>query len=524
MSGKPYMWRTSLMIITIPLIALANLRVDVGRQHAIQGGEAAAIGNPLVTEPVMSAGSHDQASAPVRFNAAWNYSWRNDLPGPGRRTPYNLDGLWIYMKFRAGDGPWKHATLDMAGVPGPPDFMFSVPADKKGVFLHRAVNGFGHVNLEGVELRWDHAADGVSDPTTVTTRVFAVEMVYIPAVSFYVGDATKGAVEGQFYAAGEAGFPPFRIQSEDPITLGGTAQGNLTSRGSDDFNASATQTLPASFPKGYRDFWIMKYELTCQQWMDFLNMLGLGQQAVHDTTASFGVERHAMTKSDSGFQTTAPTRPVNFMNFNDVMAFADWAGLRPMTELEYEKACRGPVAPVPDELAWGSTNAVQVTAFSGTDGSGTETALPSNANSCYNLQNGSSNPLDQPIRGPVRVGIFLDTNPPSAEDPSVSRQLTGASYWWVFELSGNVWERCVNISSPEARTYDGRHGDGVLSATGLANEETWPNLSGGGAGYRGGNWFRWTNWARVSSRSNSSTHDPTGRTSHRGIRVVRTAP
>lgn len=150
--------------------------------------------------------------------------------------------------------------------------------------------------------------------------------------------------------------------------------------------------------------------------------------------------------------------------------------------------------------------------------------MPGNANCSFNLQNGSFSLTDQPIQGPVRTGIFLDTNPPAGSNPTISRQLTGASYYWVFELSGNVWERAVNVSTPEARTYDGRHGDGTIDRNGGANEETWPNLSGGGAGYRGGNWFRWTNWARVSSRSNATSHDPTGRTSHRGIRAVRTAP
>ena len=43
-----------------------------------------------------------------------------------------------------------------------------------------------------------------------------------------------------------------------------------------------------------------------------------------------------------------------YMCWADCATYADWAGLRPMTELEFEKACRGPLKPVPDEYAWGT--------------------------------------------------------------------------------------------------------------------------------------------------------------------------
>ena len=46
-------------------------------------------------------------------------------------------------------------------------------------------------------------------------------------------------------------------------------------------------------------------------------------------------------------------RPCNHLCWADAVAFAAWAGLRPMTELEYEKACRGPGYAHHGELAWG---------------------------------------------------------------------------------------------------------------------------------------------------------------------------
>ena len=46
----------------------------------------------------------------------------------------------------------------------------------------------------------------------------------------------------------------------------------------------------------------------------------------------------------------------NFLNWADGAAYADWAGLRPMTELEYVKASRGTRSPVVNEYAWSTTN------------------------------------------------------------------------------------------------------------------------------------------------------------------------
>ena len=40
---------------------------------------------------------------------------------------------------------------------------------------------------------------------------------------------------------------------------------------------------------------------------------------------------------------------IRWLSWADSAAYMAWAGLRPMTELEYEKAMRGPRRPVPDE-------------------------------------------------------------------------------------------------------------------------------------------------------------------------------
>jgi hypothetical protein len=52
------------------------------------------------------------------------------------------------------------------------------------------------------------------------------------------------------------------------------------------------------------------------------------------------------------YEADVPERPANFLSDADIQSFTAWAGLRPLTKLEYEKACRGPRAAARDEDAW----------------------------------------------------------------------------------------------------------------------------------------------------------------------------
>jgi hypothetical protein len=93
------------------------------------------------------------------------------------------------------------------------------------------------------------------------------------------------------------------------------------------------------------------------------------------------------------------------------------------------------------------------------------------------------------------------------------------------ELSGNVWERLVTVAAQDstntvtnAGLFDrDRHGDGLLGDDGQANVATWPGPNALGSNYRGGNWTRPDDWARVGDRQFAGSTIP-DRTSHRGIR------
>jgi formylglycine-generating enzyme required for sulfatase activity len=104
-------------------------------------------------------------------------------------------------------------------------------------------------------------------------------------------------------------------------------------------------TVPAEFPKGTRAFYIMKYEISQGQYADFLNGISHYAASFRAPFAGIGYydERGTIRIEGSAYVASKPNRPANQMSWDDGTTFADWAGLRPMTELEFTKAARGPV-------------------------------------------------------------------------------------------------------------------------------------------------------------------------------------
>jgi formylglycine-generating enzyme required for sulfatase activity len=441
----------------------------------------------------------------------WSNSWRNDIPGAGYSAPHNHDAIWLFAKYRKKNtSAWYPAKFfPFANIPNNCEFKFS--QDSMGVFVLRKNNGSGTF-ISSSRCGFIMNFRNISYPDTLDFRLMAVEMVYIPQDSFYVGDGTTTNITGQFCANDNQS--PYKITSEASITLGGLGPNSRNNHNAlnmsvtDDFNNTDTQILPAAFPKGFKSVYCMKYEVTSQQYTDFLNSLDTIQAAARFANV-FGTERNAIQKVGNFFVTNAPDRANNFMSWADCAAYADWIGLRPMSELEMEKISRGPLQPVANEYAWGNTTIMQMTSFNGVDGSGTETGLPASANCNYNLIDGGAG---QPIGGPGRVGIFATQ--------FSNRTSSGSSYYGVMDMTGNVWERPVSVGSAIGRMFNGLNGDGLLNANGDANVLNWPPATSEGSSFRMGNWFRATERARISDRFFGAT-PLDNRTGHRGFRCVR---
>lgn len=420
-----------------------------------------------------------QGLAYIRFDISWDNSWRY--------TNLNHDAVWVFFKAQEeGGSDWtNHVKLTGTGSIGTNTTGYSAgagtvvdlitPDDGMGVFIRRSAQGSGIVSVRNARVVWNFAANELTSLSKVKIQAMAVEMVCVSAGSFYVGSG--GTETGAFYQYPDT-TAPFPITNEAYAIAVTNIPGNLW------YAAGWDQVgpVPSVFPKGYAPFYCMKYEITEGQYTDFLNLLTSAQAANR-----FDTIRSPMTGAWPDFISSAPDRACKTLSWDDGIAYMDWAGLRPLSEFEFEKACRGPLPPVPDEYAWGNTNVVNQTGHVGTSGSGTETASPTNAN-CN---------MSTAIKYPVRVGIYATANS--------SREAAGASYWGIMELSGNLWERSVTVGNVTGRAFTGLMGDGKLDANGDANVSNWPRAHTGGVGgaMRGGAWM-WSGGsfdARVSSRN-----------------------
>jgi formylglycine-generating enzyme required for sulfatase activity len=434
----------SVLSATSASTARANdLRVETGAVERVSGGGGLRV--------------------PVKVS--WRNAWRNAR---------NHDAVWLFVKVRGGpNASWRHARLLPTSRGASTPLSCEASADRVGIFCQPAATHRG--NLAGdVVLEIDPASfpENMRASSSLEARVHGVEMVYVPDGPFSVGDRdTASVAHAAFYRStangGHGG--PLRITSEAAIRVA-PEDGALYYRANvAQYEGDRGGPVPAEFPKGTRAFYTMKYEITQGQYADFLN--GISYQATSFRAPFAGIgyydERGTIRIEGNSYVASKPNRPANAMSWDDGTAFADWAGLRPMTELEFTKAARGPVDPVATDYPWGTSSKAGL------------------------------------VR---RVGADDDLAQTGAADESRltddTREALGASYWWVMDLAGSVWERAVTIGHPRGRAFRGTHGDGVLRDYGLATNEDWPtgDHEAGGYGYRGGGYYeRAREQARVSA-------------------------
>lgn len=449
----------------------------------------------------------------VEFDLNWENSWRISS------GPANWDAAWVFIKYRVNNGPWTHGIVNQSESVAAVGSTLEVPNDGIGAFIYRDADGSGNLNLQDIQLRWSFGSTDTND--IIDIQVFAVEMVYVPEGAFYLG-AANGTESNKFHRGGSSTSTPFQVTSEATLNIANTT-GNLYYVGDNSSGGDQIGTLNSTFPKGFNDFYCMKYEVTEAQWIGFFNSLSENQKTNRDLTDadhknSDGiVSRNTIswTGGTASATSSAPDRALSYTNPEDINAYMDWAGLRPMTELEYEKACKGPIYPKPGEFAWGNANiATNVYTLSNSSQPNEEIT-----NSEINTGNALYTTTEGSISGPVRNGIF------AASAVNNNREETGGSYYGIMELTGNLYERCVSVGTSRGRLFSGVHGNGIISSTtGNGTAANWPtSTTGDGYSYRGGSWSNGSQFLRVGDRFDGASLIANGNT-RIGFRAVRTAP
>ena len=417
-------------------------------------------------------GALNTGSTTVSFNITWTNSWRST--GSGAPAPNNWDAAWIFVKFRKNGGDWAHASL----------------------------NNSGHSSGSGT------------------------------AATIAVGYPGDNATSNSSFKQGSSDNDPWYIGSEAAITtanIAGSGTGTaetaaeyyyVTDFYANDDATGAAFTIPADFPKGYQAYYMMKGEISQGQWVAFFNTLTATQKTTLDITAATGKNSDnitlrnnvswtgsgSATLPDRGGGATYAAVAVNYLSWADLTAYLDWSGLRPMSELEFERAGRGPYRVVSGEYAWGSTSITQATSIS-------NAGLPNErAQSGANAAFGGH----ASVQGPVRVGSFAYG--------VATRIAAGAGYYGAMELSGNVWERPVTVGNSTGRSFAGRyHGNGSLDSNGNAEVTTWPGTNAIGGCLRGNSYSADITYSRISDRINGGRAHST-RSFATGGRGVRVAP
>jgi formylglycine-generating enzyme required for sulfatase activity len=485
--------------------------------------------------------SFNSSDNTVTFTISWENSWRLSS------GPSNWDAVWVFVKRQAcsNTNEWASQLLSTNAadhVASGAVLTVDATSDGLGVFIRRASTSTatGNISATTITLKFNTTASGTNPIITTGAndnfKVIGLEMVYVPQGSFYLGDGRSSNTNN--FSNGDNGGTALLIDANKQNA--GLGVSTVYCR---TFTLGCPSALPSTFPLGYNGFYCMKYELAVSAYVDFLNCLSYDQQATKhakrgavypNAVGSLITEAwnaNNVRVVQAGIYNTKPAvytqsaysyyRPMHQLNWQDLAAYLDWSGLRPMSEFEFEKACRGNNGvnannPVANEYPWGNTTISQATSANNHGGAN---ELIGQAG-----QQGVSqySYADWQNFSPMRSGG-------PAAYPSASRTQAGATYYGIMEMGGNVWEQCVGGGSGyDYSTFTIANGDGALTNLGLANVTGWPVNGGSNSGtiMRGGSFNYSADNVRVSERiyyagdalnNNSNTAWSVG---GRGVRTI----
>jgi hypothetical protein len=487
--------------------------------------------NLVISTPIYNDGNKS-----IAFNISWDNSWKISS------GPTNYDGVWVFIKRQACSSTniWAtalvsttsgdHATSIASGTN-----LLSVDAvsDGMGVFIRRTYNGMGSIGTHTITLKLNSSmttSPAITPSASDNFKVFGIEMVYVPQGQFYLGDG-RATNSNNFSAGNNAGTPLLINAAIQSAGIG--ASTNYTSNPT----YGCPNYLPSTFPLGYNGFWCMKYETSVTSYVDFLNCLTYDQQAArlvkwgtrypnstNSYFTSYGSQKASIYTSVAGTYNTIPATftynttymtyiPVSYLSWLDLTAYLDWTGLRPMTDFEYEKLCRGSLNPIPNEYPWGNTSLTQANGTGSNAGTYQERPSQAGEGLClyqWNDQNWA----------PYRSGSFATQ--------TTTRSQTGATYYGIMEIGGNLMEQVVGGGSGyDYSNFTTANGDGILGSDGNANTPGWPTGIGANTGNycKGGDYVgngTYPNIIQVSDRQyyggNTINNGQNNGTGGRGVR------
>ena len=230
--------------------------------------------NNIVVQNVTTTGNNAaNKTIQVQFDLSWDNSWRDAI---------NYDAAWLFLKFKDANGLWQHAMLNTTGFnngTGTANTL-QVTADQIGAWVYRSAVGTGTFNSTGMQLQWNYGQSGLTSVTGLEIRVFAVEMVYIPEGEFNVAKAFNNSTSynsptyRNFNAPGN-NFPVINNKLSSTLSYNdGTNTATIRVKGDAGIDTDNNGTVDnTTYPIGYRAFFCYKYELSEQQYADFLNTL-----------------------------------------------------------------------------------------------------------------------------------------------------------------------------------------------------------------------------------------------------------
>jgi formylglycine-generating enzyme required for sulfatase activity len=561
---------TQLVVSATPTTPLSSASIECIRiwEHARLNntGHTAASGS-TIDAGLLTPGSAFNATTNPALGAfiyrSANGSGTNTFNNTQLRWNYGANGINDNMEVSVGV-----IAIEMVNVPQGSFFVGSGGQEELGSFTDgsystNASRAQANVSLSGTSVNSVSITSAGSGYVTVPNVTFPDDGTHGGSGATAIATISGGVVTSITVTNGGTGYSavppvelsipntiPFQITTEAALgidntngnlwgtsTIGSSTIGNTT--------GNPMATLNADYPKGYAAFYCMKYEISQGQYRDFLNALTYQQQATRTAVVPTSAAGTGALQSSNDFRngldiqipgnatTLVPAVygcnlnanttyneaadgewiACNLISWMDGCAYLQWSGLRPMTELEFEKACRGNQTAVREEYAWGNTTYDPI-------GSETLTNAGANNETSNNTNNNVANSQDN-ILGPVRVGSFARA--------ATTRTQAGATYYGIMDMSGNLWETTVTIGNATGRSFTGLHGSGSLNAGGNATTASWPGIVSGaltgaiGSGLRGGSWDGYDMDLRVSDRQ-IAVSAQASRNGSFGIRGVRRAP